>query len=743
MKIRKKHPALRREFISYLSIFIILSVAVVAFSLSTVEKQQIEKVEQSYRDDAEKVAVMTDWQFSSLSSIMSNLRNTLWVNKLIAQTDTFDKEFDVLSRIEYSNALLQTVASNSVLDDIAILVPSKDVVVTPAGWFSVNDYSTYLQRNYNLDTKSCEQLFQIIKTQNYMGDFPQLSYNEGEHAQFFMLQSLAQTASPQGTVLLLANRNKLMSQAVLYSGKNLASLTIENQQQKPIAARQVSFFEDLYGYTYQSKLFNLTYQFSYPDAKSQISYLVEINRLTMIIIPLLLLISIGLSYLLASISYRPLKKVTELIRNLNTHELPRQEDEEYQLIESTVHSLYGQTKSLQQQLDVFYRAAKNDFLVKLLKGCFGNDIAAAMKMYQLPFQEENMYAVMLVNLPSCSSVAQQERERLELTTSIQELMQKHQMVAQVPETVNADLVIILTFHTDPPSRDQLLALAEQLREELFQAHQFAVEIYCGDIYQGFLGISKSYQELAYVLRHNDMVSMFGTNLLREGSRYYYPTDWQIQLIKQLKAGNLATVAQILSEIRQENDQRKLYQNQRVRLLTLLAENIQRAADEVNILLDFKVFYHALQELQNSGEGYATLWDILQQTVTHLCEEVSRARQDGVICTDNPIIRYVNEHFTCMEMSLKEVGSKFNMSVSSVSKAFKEHSNINFYDYITGLRMEKAKELLRESAMDISEVARAVGYENDYSFRRAFQRYEKVKPSDYARQSDQKTSSQVI
>jgi AraC-like DNA-binding protein len=248
-------------------------------------------------------------------------------------------------------------------------------------------------------------------------------------------------------------------------------------------------------------------------------------------------------------------------------------------------------------------------------------------------------------------------------------------------------------------------------------------------------LSRSGCALPYATKRAPLSRPARFSRLRDGACYYYPTDWQIQLIKQLKVGNLATVTQILHEIQQENDQRTLYRNQRIRLLTLLAENIQRVADEVSISFDFKLFYYVLQDLQSSGEGEETLWKILQQQISHLCGEANHARQDGAICTDNPIIRYVNENFACMDMSLKEVSSKFNMSVSSVSKAFKGHSNINFYDYVTGLRMEKAKELLRKAQMDISEIARAVGYENDYSFRRAFQRYEKVRPSDYARREE--------
>lgn len=61
--------------------------------------------------------------------------------------------------------------------------------------------------------------------------------------------------------------------------------------------------------------------------------------------------------------------------------------------------------------------------------------------------------------------------------------------------------------------------------------------------------------------------------------------------------------------------------------------------------------------------------------------------------------------------------------------------INFYDYLCRIRMEKAKEYLRTMDAPIAEVARRVGYENELSFKRAFVRYEGIKPREY-RQNQQ-------
>ena len=68
-----------------------------------------------------------------------------------------------------------------------------------------------------------------------------------------------------------------------------------------------------------------------------------------------------------------------------------------------------------------------------------------------------------------------------------------------------------------------------------------------------------------------------------------------------------------------------------------------------------------------------------------------------------------------------------MSESYLSTLFKEQSGGNFADYVEMLRIEKACELLQNSANTVNDVAEAVGYNSVQSFRRAFKRVKGVSP----------------
>lgn len=65
-----------------------------------------------------------------------------------------------------------------------------------------------------------------------------------------------------------------------------------------------------------------------------------------------------------------------------------------------------------------------------------------------------------------------------------------------------------------------------------------------------------------------------------------------------------------------------------------------------------------------------------------------------------------------------------------SKMFKLYKKQNFIDYVTSIRVEKAKELLLHSYLSIKEVSVIVGYGDQNYFTRVFKKIENMTPTEY-------------
>ncbi len=83
-----------------------------------------------------------------------------------------------------------------------------------------------------------------------------------------------------------------------------------------------------------------------------------------------------------------------------------------------------------------------------------------------------------------------------------------------------------------------------------------------------------------------------------------------------------------------------------------------------------------------------------------------------------------------DLSLGAVARVVNMSASYFSEKFKEATGMNFVDYVTRTRIEKARNLLQNPQRRISEVAFDVGFQSLSQFNRTFKRITGQTPTEY-------------
>jgi AraC-like DNA-binding protein len=82
------------------------------------------------------------------------------------------------------------------------------------------------------------------------------------------------------------------------------------------------------------------------------------------------------------------------------------------------------------------------------------------------------------------------------------------------------------------------------------------------------------------------------------------------------------------------------------------------------------------------------------------------------------------------LSLKKVAKAVNISGNHLSEKFKQVTGVNFVDYVARTRFEKARGLLQNRSLRISEIAFAVGFQSLSQFNRVFKKLSGKSPSAY-------------
>lgn len=91
--------------------------------------------------------------------------------------------------------------------------------------------------------------------------------------------------------------------------------------------------------------------------------------------------------------------------------------------------------------------------------------------------------------------------------------------------------------------------------------------------------------------------------------------------------------------------------------------------------------------------------------------------------------YISSHFE-EPLTLDALASRFFISKYYLSRTFKEITSYGINEYINIFRIQKAKRLLEETDMSISQIAHALGYESITYFEKVFKTYMTLSPLRY-------------
>ena len=101
------------------------------------------------------------------------------------------------------------------------------------------------------------------------------------------------------------------------------------------------------------------------------------------------------------------------------------------------------------------------------------------------------------------------------------------------------------------------------------------------------------------------------------------------------------------------------------------------------------------------------------------------------------VDFIDSHYMEEDISLNTVANVANVSSNHFSALFSQNMGQTFIEYLTTLRMNKAKELLRCTGMRSSEIAGEIGYKDAHYFSYLFKKTQGMTPSDYRKVREDK------
>lgn len=169
-------------------------------------------------------------------------------------------------------------------------------------------------------------------------------------------------------------------------------------------------------------------------------------------------------------------------------------------------------------------------------------------------------------------------------------------------------------------------------------------------------------------------------------------------------------------------------------------------EQVEFIPQFAVYdpliYHIGLALKADLEAYKPGGRLYAETMAnavavHLLRKYSNQVHQPIRCFDGglsphhlrQIIDYINDHLD-RELGLEELSAIAQLSQYHFSRAFKRSTGMSPHQYVIQQRVERAKQLLRQGKMSISEVAIACGFTHQSHLNRHFKRLTGVTPKTF-------------
>jgi len=210
---------------------------------------------------------------------------------------------------------------------------------------------------------------------------------------------------------------------------------------------------------------------------------------------------------------------------------------------------------------------------------------------------------------------------------------------------------------------------------------------------------------------------------------------QDKLLEQIKSGNEEGTRAALKELSECFERHAIREPESVKgyIKSLLNEinTIRLSVMAVDSDRGEETPYNleGLYRIIDTADEISSMIEIFSEAAQRVTSRINRYNTRSIKQIIKKAMAYIQEHYQ-EQLTLNDIASHVYVSPSYVSRMFSRELNKNFVEYINEVRIEKAKELLRDVRYKTYEIADRVGIQDARYFSRLFKKHTGMTPTEY-------------
>lgn len=455
-----------------------------------------------------------------------------------------------------------------------------------------------------------------------------------------------------------------------------------------------------------------------------------------------LALALVLSWLVSKRIYVPIER---LVRNLTGNKGDAQQDE-FGLLEQQLAELSRERESMRSKLDEQLPQLREGFFLQLVQGHFvshqESGLREKLKMYGWDADERQFLAIRFQlngfsSLQGRFSAGDEDLVTFAAANIVEELAREQYEQVGVINFHNFSVGLLLSFPADHPAgwlAEDLDAFCRNVIHTLKRLLRMQVTASVSRPTEFVQQIPRIFEETQQALQFRDLSD--DMQILRAGEPSgassmadNYPFSLEKEIIHAIRNGMepeaVELIGRFLEELSRGGATELAVQQGMLQLLAGIRYTaLQSGLNPVQLFGGVNLF----DQLAQIKEPEQMLRWFEHKVVAVIVQELISRQDLHMRQMIEQVVAYLRSHY--MEaLSLDSCAELFGTSPYTLSRAFKQVTGINFIDYLTQIRIDQAKSLLRESELKINDIADRVGYRHTY-FNRIFKKYEGITPSHY-------------
>ncbi len=458
-------------------------------------------------------------------------------------------------------------------------------------------------------------------------------------------------------------------------------------------------------------------------------------------------------------TYRPIEKLVTFIRG---GEFNHPELDELAVVQTRWNQLSDTAQELQNRVNEQLPVIRSSFALQLLQGHFlhysNEQLALILRRYGLPDHGEHTVLVIASDHIEGADGRFEESDRDLITFAIhnvaQHILEEWGMEGIVLHLLD-DQIAVWLWHNENTAVYQaanavdretvegnlnfpdyeIKVFAGQLRKEIAGYLKRSVTIGISDGTDTLVEMPEQFQQASMAVRSRivvggNQVICHSSSMMNTDFPFRYPVEIEVHFEQALQLGDEQEARRLLSEFSHllqgalaVPELVTMSYNQlatsTIRTAYLLGMQEERLfAEGVDPYVEIAK-YHTLQELND----WAT-----SRLIGPIVEFVHSKRNQESKRSIGKVLEFIEANFQ-YDLSLDQCAEVCGLSPHYLSKIFKKTMEISFIEYVTSLRLEKAKQLLCETELTVNDISEKVGYQPK-NFIRVFKKQVGMTPGQF-------------